>query len=207
MITLVQLQAALASMSVALSAQQQQQLLQYCTTLTQWNAAYNLTALKTDTDILTQIVLDSLSALPYLHKNRIIDVGTGAGTPGLILAIAQPDKQFVLLDSNGKKTRFLTQISYELKLENVEIISQRVEQYLPVEKFETVISRAFSSCLNMIELTQHLISDKGLWLTMKGVNAESDISQLPTGFVLDFQQTVQIPGLKRTRYLIGIRRQ
>ncbi|QEY50037.1 16S rRNA (guanine(527)-N(7))-methyltransferase RsmG [Legionella longbeachae] len=140
----------------------------YLFLLNKWNAAYNLTAIRDVEAMVGKHILDSLAILPWLKGNRIIDVGTGAGLPGIPLALAKPEINFVLLDSNGKKTRFLNEVKRQLNLENLEIVQIRVENYHPTQGFDTVLSRAFSSLGQMIQWTRHLIADEGIWLAMKG---------------------------------------
>ncbi|KTD53187.1 glucose inhibited division protein B GidB [Legionella santicrucis] len=140
----------------------------YLFLLNKWNSTYNLTAIRDVESMIGKHILDSLAILPWLKGNRIIDVGTGAGLPGIPLALAQPERNFVLLDSNGKKTRFLNEVKRQLNLENLEIVQNRVENYHPPQGFDTVLSRAFSSLEQMIQWTHHLIADEGIWLAMKG---------------------------------------
>ncbi|AUH71461.1 glucose inhibited division protein B GidB [Legionella sainthelensi] len=140
----------------------------YLFLLNKWNSTYNLTAIRDVEVMVGKHILDSLAILPWLKGNRIIDVGTGAGLPGIPLALAQPEINFVLLDSNGKKTRFLNEVKRQLNLKNLEIVQNRVENYHPTKGFDTVLSRAFSSLGQMIQWTHHLIADKGIWLAMKG---------------------------------------
>ncbi|MFI4919234.1 MAG: 16S rRNA (guanine(527)-N(7))-methyltransferase RsmG [Legionellales bacterium] len=141
---------------------------QYLSLLNKWNAAYNLTAVRCLEAMVSKHVLDSLAIKPWINGVRVLDVGTGAGLPGIPLAIAMPDVQFVLLDSNGKKIRFLNEVKRQLGLKNIEMVQSRVENYHPAQGFDTVVSRAFSSLEQMIHWTQHLIATDGLWLAMKG---------------------------------------
>ncbi|MBI2784843.1 MAG: 16S rRNA (guanine(527)-N(7))-methyltransferase RsmG, partial [Legionella longbeachae] len=129
----------------------------YLSLLNKWNLAYNLTAIRDLESMINKHILDSLAILPWLKGNQIIDVGTGPGLPGIPLALAQPEKNFVLLDSNGKKTRFLNEVKRQLNLKNIQIVQFRVENYHPAQGFDTVLSRAFSSLAQMIQWTQHLI--------------------------------------------------
>jgi len=154
-------------------------LLQYLLLLNKWNVAYNLTAIRDLESMVSKHLLDSLAILPWLNGVRILDVGTGAGLPGIPLAIANPEIHFVLLDSNGKKTRFLQEAKRQLDLKNLEIVQFRVENYHPAQGFDTVISRAFSSLEQMIHWTEHLLAKDGNWLAMKGryPDTELDIIQ------------------------------
>lgn len=143
-------------------------LFHYLLLLDKWNAAYNLTAIRDLESMITKHLLDSLAVLPWINGSHVLDVGTGAGLPGIPLAIAQPEKHFTLLDSNGKKVRFLQEVKRQLGITNLEIVQFRVENYHPTQGFDTVTSRAFSSLEQMIHWTQHLIAEQGIWLAMKG---------------------------------------
>lgn len=145
-----------------------QPLSDYLLLLHKWNATYNLTAIRSLEEMVYKHALDSLAIIPWLKGSKIIDVGTGPGLPGIPLALAQPEIEFVLLDSNGKKTRFLKEVKGQLDLKNLEIVQSRVETHHPIQKFDTVISRAFSSLKQMVDWTQHLIAPEGRWLAMKG---------------------------------------
>lgn len=153
-------------------------LMHYLSLLDKWNQAYNLTAVRDVEAMLKRHVMDSLAVSPWLQGSRIIDVGTGAGLPGIPLAVTHPQCQFVLLDSNGKKIRFLEEVKRQLSLENVQIEQSRVENYHPEQGFDTVISRAFSELEQMIRWTRHLLADNGIWLAMKGRYPENELKQL-----------------------------
>jgi 16S rRNA (guanine527-N7)-methyltransferase len=150
----------------------------YLLLLKRWNLTYNLTAIRDLESMVSKHLLDSLAILPWLKGHRIIDVGTGPGFPGIPLALARPEINFVLLDSNGKKTRFLQEVKRQLDLKNVEIVQFRVENYHPTQGFDTVLSRAFSDLAQMIEWTQHLIADKGIWLAMKGRYPDTELNEI-----------------------------
>ncbi|HRD69874.1 MAG TPA: 16S rRNA (guanine(527)-N(7))-methyltransferase RsmG [Legionella sp.] len=150
----------------------------YLLLLKKWNGTYNLTAVRDLESMVSKHILDSLAILPWLQGKRILDVGTGAGLPGIPLAIALPDTHFVLLDSNGKKTRFLNEVKRQLDLKNLEVVQFRVENYHPTQGFDTVISRAFSSLEQMIHWTQHLIKTNGLWLAMKGRLPDTELATI-----------------------------
>ncbi|MCL9682993.1 16S rRNA (guanine(527)-N(7))-methyltransferase RsmG [Legionella maioricensis] len=153
-------------------------LLKYLLLLNKWNAAYNLTAVRHLDAMVGKHILDSLAMVRWLKGTRILDVGTGAGLPGIPLAIAKPEMQFVLLDSNGKKIRFLNEVKRQLDLKNLEIVQFRVENYHPAQGFDTVISRAFSSLEQMIHWTQHLIAKDGMWLAMKGRYPDTELKMI-----------------------------
>ena len=152
------------------------QLLQYLALLHKWNQAYNLTAIRDLHSMVTLHLLDSLAILPMIHGTRILDVGTGAGLPGVPLALANPSLHVVLLDSNGKKIRFLQEVKRALALDNIEVIQTRVERYHPTSSFDTVTSRAFSNLKQMLDCTKHLIAPDGIWLAMKGRHPEAELA-------------------------------
>jgi len=140
----------------------------YLKLLHKWNQTYNLTAIRDPHQMVTHHVLDSLAIRPWIKGPRLLDVGTGAGLPGIPLAIAMPELEVVLLDSNGKKIRFLREVKRALDLPNLEIIQSRAESYRPDTGFDTVTSRALSSLENLVNWTHHLLSDHGIWVAMKG---------------------------------------
>ncbi len=176
------LQVGLGQMHLSLDATVQDRLVQYLQLLHKWNKTYNLTAVREIRPMVSRHLLDSLSVLPFLEGRRVLDIGTGAGLPGLPLALARPDCHFVLLDSNHKKTRFLVQTCGSLGLENVEIIQERIEKFQPAEKFDTLVSRAFASLGDFIQGTAHLAHSEIRWLAMKGQYPEAELAVLP-GFV------------------------
>jgi 16S rRNA (guanine527-N7)-methyltransferase len=153
-------------------------LFQYLLLLDKWNAAYNLTAIRDLESMINKHLLDSLAVVPWINGSRVLDVGTGAGLPGIPLAIAQPDTHVTLLDSNGKKVRFLQEVKRQLGLTNIEIVQFRVENYHPTQGFDTVTSRAFSSLEQMVHWTQHLIDEHGIWLAMKGRCPDEELAVL-----------------------------
>ncbi|KRT54034.1 16S rRNA (guanine(527)-N(7))-methyltransferase RsmG [endosymbiont of Ridgeia piscesae] len=169
----------------ALGMQQDQhvsdQLLHYHALLHKWNQAFNLTAVRDPLEMIDRHLLDSLSLLPYVEGKRVLDMGTGAGLPGIPLAICLPQTQFVLLDSNGKKIRFVRQAMMELGLQNVEPVQARLEAYQPVEPFDLLISRAFTGLANMLKLIEHLVQSGSSLLAMKGKNLQQELATLPAG--------------------------
>jgi len=190
----------------ALSNIIQQKLIHYLELLLRWNQVFNLTAIRDPHDMVWLHILDSLSITPYLHGARLIDVGTGAGLPGIPLALTQPDKAFVLVDSNGKKIRFLTQVILELGIQNVEVVHARCEEMQPTVKFDSVISRAFSTIAVMLQSTQHLADDDGQFLAMKGVYPEQELENIPDNFKLLGVHKLKINGLAAERHLVCIGR-
>ena len=169
-------------------------LLQYLHLLDKWNQAYNLTAVRDIEAMVTRHIIDSLAILPWVKGAQLLDVGTGAGLPGIPLAIARPDLHVVLLDSNGKKIRFLHEVKRMLSLVNVDIIQTRVENYHPSHGFDTVTSRAFSDLAHMTKLTQHLIATDGIWLAMKGRWPEAELAGLQHPYRVESYQVPSLDG-------------
>jgi 16S rRNA (guanine527-N7)-methyltransferase len=186
------------------SADIQNQLLRYLEMLEKWNRVFNLTAVRDSKEMVFRHILDSLSVNSFIRGKRIADVGTGAGLPGIPLALVNPDKEFILLDSNSKKTRFLTQLVFELKIPNVEVVHSRCEDYHPDKCFDSIISRAFASLKVMLATTQHLICKHGQFLAMKGVYPEHEIQDIPEGFTMLGVHTLKIKGLDAERCLVVI---
>ena len=176
----------------------------YLLLLKKWNKAYNLTAIRELPAMVNRHILDSLAIAPYLKGSRIIDVGTGAGLPGVVLAITQPSREFVLLDSNGKKTRFLNEVKRSLNLLNLQVVQTRVESYHDTQTFDTVVSRAFSELDQFIRWTKHLLAPQGIWLAMKGQHPESELQ----GIDLPYQiHSYQVPKLESQRCVVIIQNQ
>ena len=196
-------------LKITLSDLQQEQLLQYLALLIKWNKAYNLTAVRNPDEMVSRHLLDSLSVVEYVEQygDHWLDVGSGGGMPGVPLAIMFPQRKFTLLDSNGKKTRFLTQVKLELKLDNLEVIHSRVEAYTPEQAFSGIISRAFSSLADFTNWTRHLGDLKTNWLAMKGVHPDDELQALPEDFRLDSCQILKVPGCQGQRHLLILQRQ
>ncbi len=181
-------------------------LLIYLRELDKWNRAYNLTAVRDPQQMVTRHLLDSLTAHSFLRGTRILDVGTGAGLPGIPLAVTNPDRQFVLLDSNGKKTRFVKHIVGVLQLDNVDVVQARVEQWEPNVLFDTVISRAFSSLRDFVSTAGRFVSSDGCLLAMKGKYPADEIAGLPINWSATRAEKVTVPGLDADRNLIILER-
>ena len=173
--------------------------------LNKWNKAYNLIGTQNAKDIIPLHIADSLAIIEYVSGQRVIDVGTGAGLPGLPLAIMQPQKQFVLLDSNGKKIRFIKQTIAELKLPNVTAIQARAEEFSPEYCFHNVLTRAFASICDMLKVTQHLVCADGYFLAMKGMQPTEELQVLPPEFQLDVIHALNVPELDAARCLVSIK--
>lgn len=195
----------LEALHLNLSTLQIQQLLDYVQLMEKWNKAYNLTAIRHKEAMISLHLLDSLAILPFIEGNQLIDIGTGAGLPGIPLAICRPDCQFTLLDSNAKKTRFVQQAILELKLNNVRVCHQRVENYQPELTFNTVLTRAFASLADIVKLTAHLLAQEGQLLAMKGQFSEAELVGLPASILVNTTVIpVSVPGVEAERCLIRI---
>jgi len=180
------------------------QLLRYLELLQQWNKAYNLTAITDPLDMVRLHLLDSLAILPFLRGRRFIDVGTGPGLPGIPLAIAMPDRHFTLLDSNGKRVRFLFQVKVALGLANVTEIHSRVEAFKPEQGFDGIISRAFTSLAEMVTKTEHFLAADGVFFAMKGRFPEKELSELPKPYNVFTSHRLEVPGVDGERHLLEI---
>jgi 16S rRNA (guanine527-N7)-methyltransferase len=202
-----QLETGLAELDLSLTDAQVNRLIEYLTLLEKWNKVYNLTAIRDPKEMLIKHLLDSLAVVPYITGQRIIDVGTGGGLPGIPLAICFPDKTVDLLDSNSKKTRFLIQAKAELGLVNTQVIHDRVENYQPKLGYDAVISRAFASMQDMLHWTDHLLSENGVWWAMKGQQEFEDLTTLPGLVVIEETIQLKVPGLDAKRMLIKVLKQ
>lgn len=191
----------LAALPLVLDAHATQQLLAYLQLLDKWSVAFNLTAIRDPEQMVTRHLLDSLSILPWLQGLRVLDIGTGAGLPGIPLAVARPDLAFTLIDANAKKTRFITQAVGELGLKNVEVVQNRAENYRPSEQFDTLVSRAFASIADMLAATRHLCAPHGRFLAMKGVYPEKEMAGVPAEMAIE-TVALRVPGLAAERHLV-----
>ena len=196
----------LGALGLDLSAVQQQQLLDYVLLIAKWNKVYNLTAVRDPEAMLTQHLLDSLAVLPHLGgASRIIDIGSGAGLPGIPLAIARPECKMTLLDSVHKKATFQRQACLELGLANVEIVCERVEHFKPAVGFEVAISRAFSDLSEFARLSAHLLEKGGKLCAMKGIYPHEELGKLPQQFKLQEVIPLTVPGMDANRHLVIVR--
>jgi 16S rRNA (guanine527-N7)-methyltransferase len=179
----------------------EEMLLHYLLLLDKWNQAYNLTAIRDIQSMVARHILDSLAILPWIKGLRLLDVGTGPGLPGIPLALARPELQVVLLDSNGKKIRFLQEVKRTLNIDNIEIIQTRVENYHPPLGFDTVTTRAFSNLEQMIAWTKHLMAPNGIWLAMKGKYPKEELMAIKSPYHVE---TYTVPGVEGERSCIII---
>lgn len=199
------LAAGISTLGLAISEAQQQQLLQYVALLHKWNRAYNLTAIRDPLEMVTRHLLDALTVVPHVAPTQLIDVGTGGGIPGIVLAIVYPELEAVLLDSNGKKTRFVKQVALELKLANVEVVHGRVEQYRRLSP--QIISRAFASLATMVEAVSASLAPSGRLLAMKAATAQTDqeLQLLAPDWRIN-RIPLAVPGLNEQRELVVLQR-
>lgn len=200
-----QLHAGVASLGLVLNDEQQSKLLDYLGLLSKWNRAFNLTAVRAPGEMVPRQLLDSLSIVGLVRGPRLLDVGTGPGLPGIPLALARPDLDITLLDSNGKKTRFLRQAKMQLELRNVRVVRHRVELFHPAERFQTVTSRAFSSLLQFHSLCSRLVADNGNLLAMKGGIADDEIEQLNRHCTAVRVLSLQVPETVGERHAVVVR--
>lgn len=202
-----QLDALIAQTELEVSEQQRQQLIGYVEMLDKWNKAYNLTSVRDPKEMLVKHIMDSIIVSTHLQGERYIDVGTGPGLPGVPLAIMSPEKNFVLLDSLGKRIRFIKQVLHELKIENVTPIQSRVEEYQPEDKFDGVLSRAFASMTDMVEWCHHLPkAETGHFLALKGLLPQGEIEQLPEWCSVTEVKALNVPQLEGERHLVILSR-
>lgn len=192
-----------AALQLNLSEETVEKFITYIHLLNKWNRVYNLTSVRDPAQMVTRHLLDSLTVVPYIKGPNVLDVGTGAGLPGIPLALVLQNYQFVLLDSSSKKTRFVTQAAAELGLSNLKIATARAENYRPTQPFDTVISRAFAKINDMLIATLDLCQPNGQWLAMKGVYPELEIQMLPAHFVVA-AHALRVPGLNEQRHVICI---
>ncbi len=193
------------ALGLTLSEPEQQSLMAYLELLIKWNKAYNLTAIRDPKQMVALHLLDSLA----VHKavqgaQHIIDVGTGPGLPGIVLAIMNTDKRFTLLDSNGKKTRFLFQARTSLNLANVEIVNERCEAYHPPRPFDMIVSRAFASLADMVHWCSHMRAPDGCFLAMKGQFPEQELADLGDAYRLTHSEVLDVPGVEGQRHLLTL---
>lgn len=196
------LEEGLEQLQLDFSERQIQQLLAYVSILDKWNKAYNLTAVKHAEHMVSRHLLDSLAIIPYIKGTNFADVGTGAGLPGIPLAVAFPSKKFMLIDSNGKKTRFLVQAKQHCGLENVEIFNGRVEQFDGEKRYDGILSRAFADLSLMLSLTQKLLAPKGRFYAMKAELSKAEQHAVPAGIEIEKRYPLSIPGEHAKRELI-----
>lgn len=201
---LASLQQHLASLSLEVDAGKQHDLIAFVQLIDKWNKAYNLTSVRDPQEMLVKHILDSIVVAPHLKGQHFIDVGTGPGLPGIPLAIMLPQCQFVLLDSLGKRIRFIKQAAHELGLTNIVAVQSRVEEFVPSRPFDGVLSRAFASVKDMLHWCQHLVDSQGVFIALKGQFPADEIQQMPPQFRLGEVIRLEVPGLQAERHLVTI---
>ncbi|WP_343216949.1 16S rRNA (guanine(527)-N(7))-methyltransferase RsmG [Kistimonas asteriae] len=193
------------AMGLKVTDQQLGQLTTYVEMMAKWNQVYNLTAIRDKNAMVSRHILDSLTLVPHVSGERLLDVGSGPGLPGIPLAIMFPERQFSVLDCNGKKTRFMTQAKTALGLKNVTVENRRVEEWQIETGFNEITSRAFSSLEDMVTGTSHLLAEGGRWLAMKGIHPDEELAQLQAvrpdvQLVKSIQ--LSVPGCDGERHLV-----
>ena len=191
-------------MDLALSDQVIDQLMTYLDLVEKWNRVYNLTAIREREEMIKLHFLDSLSILKHVHVKNVLDVGSGAGFPGIVLAITKPELKVTVMDSVNKKTTFMQQVKSELSLMNLDVVNSRVEDYQPTTLFEAVTSRAFSNLKNMMSLTQHTLKKEGVWLAMKSKDVKQEVEAFEKN-----QYTLiplEVPFINAERYLVILKK-
>lgn len=208
-VLLLTLREGLVALKLALPGEVQQKLVQYLELLHKWNAIHNLTAIAEPIEMIKHHVLDSLTVYPFLARSSIetiVDVGTGAGLPGIVLALCFPDRSFVLIDSQQKKINFVQHVVLSLKLKNVSPICERVENYKSQDKFDWVISRAYASLNDFVISAGHLCRDEGRLVAMKGKISVEEIEALSKDYQIDSNEVLDIPGLFTHRCLVFLKK-
>jgi 16S rRNA (guanine527-N7)-methyltransferase len=190
----------------SVSELQKQQLINFILLINKWNKAYNLTSVRDPQDMLIKHIFDSIVISPHLQGSHFADVGTGAGLPGIPLAIMNPDKTFLLIDSLGKRIRFIKQSVYELKISNVTAMQTRVEDVVLEKPLDGVLSRAFASLKDMLHWCQSLTDENGLFLALKGQVNQLELDEIPTGFTVVDCISLEIPNFQSERHLIKVKK-
>jgi len=194
----------LAEMGQPLDCQKESQLIRYIELISQWNRVFNLSSIRDTDTMVARHLLDSLSILPYIKGRTIIDVGTGAGLPGIPLSIAMPDHHFCLLDNNRKKIQFLEKVSQQMSLRNVHIVNRKVEEFHVEPLFESVISRSFSTLGDFLALSKHLVKPGGQILAMKGVYPLTELQELNPVFKVIDIHPLKVPKLSAERHVVEL---
>ena len=204
---ITQLSKLLNQSAISLTDQQKQQLVAYVELLDKWNKAYNLTSVRDPQQMIVRHIMDSIVVAPYLRGKRFIDVGTGPGLPGIPLSIVMPEAEFTLLDSLGKRVRFLKQVQHELKLQNIIPVQSRVEEYPATPPFDGVISRAFASVHDMLHWCQHLpAGGEGRFYALKGQFPAEECESLPENIQLEASHRLDVPQLDEERHLLILKK-
>lgn len=200
------LAAGLAALGLELSAAAQAKLVAYLGLLAKWNRTYNLTAVRDEQAMVGQHLFDSLAVLPHLPAGRLADVGSGAGLPGVPIAIAEPQRPVALIESNQKKAAFQREAKMALGLANLEVVERRVEAFRPPAPFAVVISRAFADLGDFVQLSGHLLAPGGLLAAMKGLHPHEEIARLPEGWSVQATPELRVPEVRGARHLVLLRK-
>lgn len=198
------LRQALKQNALAIMDAQQDQLIRYLELMQTWNRIFNLTAVIEPRESVYLHLIDSLVVQPFLHGQRFLDVGTGAGLPGIPLAITHPEQHWVLLDKNSKKTRFLTQVIAELGLKNVEVVHGRCEDFQPSERFDSILSRAFAALPLFVTGTVHLLKPSGYLIAMKGKYPQAELDAVPDTFKVESVTRLNVQGVEIERHIVRL---
>jgi 16S rRNA (guanine527-N7)-methyltransferase len=197
----------IAAMELDVSPTQQEKLMDYLALMFKWNAVYNLTSLRDPMQMVTHHLLDSLAAVPaFAGARNVLDVGSGGGLPGIVLAIVRPDMKVSMIDTVHKKTAFLTQVKAELELTNVTVYTARVEQLQVSDKFDVITSRAFADLSDFVNWSCHLLADGGRYIALKGVAPKDEQERLPADWTVTGVEPLQVPRLGAERHLVFIER-
>ncbi|MDP8171205.1 16S rRNA (guanine(527)-N(7))-methyltransferase RsmG [Pasteurella skyensis] len=199
-------EALLNELNFEISTDQKEKLFKFVALLDKWNKAYNLTSVRDPNEMWVKHILDSLVVSPHLVGSRFIDVGTGPGLPGIPLAIINPDKEFILLDSLGKRIRFIEQVLLQLGIKNVIPVQSRVEEYQSEQGFDGVISRAFASLSDMVHWCEHLPSETGQFYALKGIYNKDEVAELPDNFKVENIISLDVPELIGERHLLLVKK-
>lgn len=197
---------ALTENNISLNSDAKQKILNYLNLMTIWNQVFNLTTITDPKEMIYLHIIDSLIVAPFLQGNRLLDVGSGAGLPGIPLAILNPQQEWVLLDKNSKKTRFLTQACAELNLGNVSVVHSRSEDFQPSDCFDSILSRALGTIRMFVETTRHLLCEQGVEIAMKGKLPQEEIDDIPNDFVAKSITRLNIKGTNVERHIICLQR-
>jgi 16S rRNA (guanine527-N7)-methyltransferase len=201
------LEEGIAAMHLDISPAQQEKLMDYLALMFKWNAVYNLTSLRDPMQMVTHHLLDSLAAVPaFAHAHNVLDVGSGGGLPGIVLAIVRPDMKVSMIDTVHKKTAFLTQVKAELGLSNVTVYTARVEQLQVSDKFDVITSRAFADLSDFVNWSSHLLADGGRYIALKGVAPKDEQERLPAAWRVTGVDPLEVPRLGAERHLVHIQR-
>ena len=196
----------LSTMDLTLTSEQQQKLIDYVARIHKWNKAFNLTSVRDPEQMMVKHILDSLAVAPHIDGENLIDVGTGPGLPGIPLSIVYPEKHFTLLDSLGKRVRFMKQCAFEMKLDNITPIQSRVEAHQPEQYYDAVLSRAFASLKDMLHWCQHLVDSEGQFLALKGQFPQDEIDEVSDHFHVSKTENLTVPNLVGERHLVWLKK-